>query len=72
VRGIFHFVGANLFIFGLVALGAGLAVGLVNLARFAGADEATVHWLIFPVGVVAVVGMYVAAKVAHRVLARLI
>lgn len=72
VRGVVHFVGANLFLFGLIALGAALVVGLVNLARIAGADEDLVHWLVFPIGIAAVVGMYVAAKLAHRALARLI
>jgi hypothetical protein len=67
-----HFLGANLFLFAMLLVGAGTTVALVKLARLAGADDDTVHWLVFPIGVVAIIAMAYAGKTAHRALAKIL
>jgi hypothetical protein len=70
VKAVLDFLGANLFLFAMLLVGAATVVALVKIARLAGADDDTVHWLVFPIGVVAIVAMAYAGKTAHRALAR--
>lgn len=70
VKAMVDFLGANLFLFAMLLVGAGTTIALVKLARLAGVDDDAVHWLVFPIGVVAIAAMAYAGKTAHRALAR--
>lgn len=70
--GLTAFLGANLFLFGMAAAGAAVAVLLFKSAQLAGAEGDLLHWLSLPIAVVAIVAAGLAGKLAHRVLARFI
>lgn len=70
MRGIGHFIGANLFILSMLAAGATVVVGLVRLAQFAGAEAEIMIWLYWPIGIAGIVTTYYAGKHGHRLLSR--
>jgi hypothetical protein len=70
--GLIAFLGANLFLFGMAAAGAAVAVLLFKSAQFAGAEGDLLHWLTLPIALAAISGSYVSGKLAHRLLVRLI
>lgn len=67
-----HFIGANLFIFGMLAAGAAVVVVLVRIAQLAGAGPDLLAWLYWPIGMVGIVATMVIGKLAHRTLAKLV
>jgi hypothetical protein len=69
---VFGFLGANLFLLGVMLIGLATVALLVTVARLAGADDDTVHWLVFPIGLAGIAAMYSGGKLAHRALSRLI
>lgn len=72
MRKIIGFIGANLFLFGIATVSAGVGAALFRLAQLAGADDELMHWLALPIAVVAVVAGYYAGKHAHRLLAKVL
>lgn len=70
--GLKHFLGANLFLFGMAAAGAAVALVLFKGAQLAGAEGDLLHWLTLPIALAAIAGSYFSGKLAHRVLVRFI
>lgn len=72
MRGIGHFLGANLFLLAMLAAGAAVVIALVRLAQLAGATDDMMIWLYWPIGMAGIVVTYYAGKLAHRTLAKLV
>lgn len=72
MKGVVYFVGANLFLLCMLAIGAAAAVALTRLAQILGAGDDELRWLYLPIGIAAVAACFYAGKYGHRALSRLI
>jgi bacteriorhodopsin len=70
MRGLGAFIGANLFLLGMLLAGLAAVVGLVRLAQLAGADDDVMRWLYWPIGLVGIIACYYTGKALHQLIAR--
>lgn len=70
VRVALKFAAVNLLLLGMALAGVGVAVGLWSLAQLAGASDALLQYLYFPIGIAAVFACGLTGKLAHRFLSR--
>ena len=67
-----EFLGANLFLLGMLAAGAGVVITLVRIAQLAGASHDLLAWLYWPIGMAGIVATVLSGKLAHKALSRLL
>lgn len=72
MRGLCAFLGANLFLLGMLGAGLATAVGLTRLAQLLGAGDDVLYWLYYPIGIASIAACYYAGKYGHRLVSRLI
>lgn len=65
------FLGANLFLLGMLGAGLGVVVVLVRLMQHAGVGDDVMAWLYWPIGLAGIFGCYYTGKLAHRLLSKL-